>query len=297
MEGRYRCRVALVRAATDDDLDAAFRLADARRTDAGTPGPEREEFARSWAGSETWVAEENGGLIGFVALSSGAPNRAGRRFTQVASPAAGDALLERAEAHARGSDTGCVLTTIESTDRAVAALLERRGFTRTNEILRMWRPLGVEHDAAWPAGAVARTYRDGDDAPVHALLDDAYAGWDGTYEREPHDRWIAEMTGDRQFDPELWFVVERNGDIVACCLNWAPNAGDGWVKDLAVREGERGHGVGSALLQHTFAGYARRGARRVGLKVDAANPSGALRLYNRAGFRTDCRYEIWTKRL
>jgi ribosomal protein S18 acetylase RimI-like enzyme len=35
----------------------------------------------------------------------------------------------------------------------------------------------------------------------------------------------------------------------------------------------------------------------VGLKVDADNPTGAPRLYERVGFVTDRRYGIWAKRL
>ena len=46
-------------------------------------------------------------------------------------------------------------------------------------------------------------------------------------------------------------------------------------------------GLGKALLQHGFREYARRGAARVGLKVDATNPTGAPQLYERVGFVTD----------
>lgn len=289
-------RVSLVRAAADDDLEAAFRLA-SRCGRTAADAPDRDEFARSWAESETWVAERNGDLVGFVALSSGPSLGAARRITHVASDDAADALLERAEGTARTSGSGSVRATVDSRDSTVTSLLARRDYTPRLTILRMWRAIGEEADAAWPDGVVARTYRDGDAAVVHALLDEAYAAWDETYEREPHERWLARMTGDRDFDPELWFVVEREGQIVACCLDWAPSAGAGWIKDLAVRESARGGGIAGALLQHSFAEYARRGAARVGLKVDADNPTGALRLYERSGFRTDRRYEVWAKRL
>ena len=36
-----------------------------------------------------------------------------------------------------------------------------------------------------------------------------------------------------------------------------------------------------------LAEFSRRGCARVGLKVDAANPTGAVRLYERLGFLTD----------
>ena len=69
------------------------------------------------------------------------------------------------------------------------------------------------------------------------------------------------------------------------------------MKDLAVRVDQRGAGLGKALLHHGFREYAARGATRVGLKVDAENPTGAPQLYERVGFVTDRRYEIWLKRL
>ncbi len=57
-----------------------------------------------------------------------------------------------------------------------------------------------------------------------------------------------------------------------------------------MRENERGRGLGKALLRHGFNAYRDRGAERVGLKVDADNPTGAPQLYERVGFVVDRRY-------
>ena len=105
------------------------------------------------------------------------------------------------------------------------------------------------------------------------------------------------MTRHEEFDPTMWFLVEREGALVACALNWKEHDGRGWVKDIVVRADERGRGLGRFLLEHTFGEYAARGAERVGLKVDAANPTGAPELYRRVGFETDRRYGMWTKSL
>jgi ribosomal protein S18 acetylase RimI-like enzyme len=40
-----------------------------------------------------------------------------------------------------------------------------------------------------------------------------------------------------------------------------------------------------ALLRHAFAAFARSGLRRVQLSVAADSPTGATRLYERAGMR------------
>jgi ribosomal protein S18 acetylase RimI-like enzyme len=56
-----------------------------------------------------------------------------------------------------------------------------------------------------------------------------------------------------------------------------------WVQILGVLPEFRQRGLAQALLRHTFEEYARRGLDRVGLGVDAENPTGAVRVYERAG--------------
>jgi ribosomal protein S18 acetylase RimI-like enzyme len=142
-----------------------------------------------------------------------------------------------------------------------------------------------------------RSYTDADAERVHALLDDQYAGWDQSYVGRGHAGWLTFMTEHEDFDPAMWFLVERDGELVACALHWKESQGRGWVKDIVVRESERGRGLAKALLHHAFRAYAERGADRVGLKVDSTNPTGALQLYERLGFVTDQRLEIWQKEL
>jgi ribosomal protein S18 acetylase RimI-like enzyme len=149
----------------------------------------------------------------------------------------------------------------------------------------------------WPDGVTVRTFTDSDAQAVQALLDEAYTAWDDAYVPRPHDDWLQWMTEHDEFDSTLWFLVDRDADLVACGLYWRVHEGRGWVKDLVVREGERGRGLGKALLHHAFAEYRRRGAERIGLKVDAGNPTGAPGLYERVGFVTDRRYGTWVKRL
>ena len=105
------------------------------------------------------------------------------------------------------------------------------------------------------------------------------------------------MTRHDDFDPALFFLVERGDELVACALHWKESNERGWVKDIVVRERERGQGLGKALLQHAFRAYAARGVKQVGLKVDSTNPTGAPQLYERVGFVTDQRLSIWLKRL
>jgi ribosomal protein S18 acetylase RimI-like enzyme len=70
---------------------------------------------------------------------------------------------------------------------------------------------------------------------------------------------------------------------------------EGFVKDLAVRPAFRGRGLGEALLHAVFAEFARRGVREVRLKVDADNPTGAVRLYERVGMRELRRHAVYAR--
>jgi ribosomal protein S18 acetylase RimI-like enzyme len=114
---------------------------------------------------------------------------------------------------------------------------------------------------------------------------------------QSYDAWHTYMTDHEEFDPSLWFLAERNGELIACALHWKEHNRRGWLKDIAVHEGARGAGLGKSLIRHGLRAYEARGVERVGLKVDEANPTGAVGLYAREGFVIDQHLEIWRKPL
>ena len=59
----------------------------------------------------------------------------------------------------------------------------------------------------------------------------------------------------------------------------------------------RRRGLGLALLRAAFAGFFARGTRRVGLEVDADSPTGATRLYQRAGMELTQVHAVWEREL
>jgi ribosomal protein S18 acetylase RimI-like enzyme len=112
--------------------------------------------------------------------------------------------------------------------------------------------------------------------------------------------WRSFNTVDPRFDPTLWWLVEDDGELAAACLNHWHFSGDpafGWVGTLGVRRRWRRRGLGLALLRHSFADFARRGAKRVGLGVDGENTTGAVRLYERAGMRPVRRHDTYERSL
>jgi ribosomal protein S18 acetylase RimI-like enzyme len=122
----------------------------------------------------------------------------------------------------------------------------------------------------------------------YTLLDTSYAAWDHDYVPVAHDEWVQFMLGNDDFDPIVWWLAERDVALVGCALHWV----SGWVKDIAVRESQRGQGIAGSLLRRGFAEFARRGVAAVGLKVDAANPTASIRLYERLGFVTERREQM-----
>jgi ribosomal protein S18 acetylase RimI-like enzyme len=294
--GGYRCHVAEIRDASWEDFDAVFGLLDARSRAAFGISQEKPEYLRQrWQlpAHGKWVAVVDGAVVGYVGLDEA------QELTHTANdPDVGDALLDHAERQARVRGFDYVAATAVPEDEPLYGAVTRNGYTLDREILRMWRMLdGDLPEPVWADGAAPRAYADADAERVHALLDEAYAGWDRDYVSRSHEGWLSFMTAHDDFDPAMWFLVERDDELVACILHWKEQQGHGWVKDLVVRESERGRGLGKALLQHGFCAYAARGADRVGLKVDATNPTGAPQLYERLGFVTDQRLGIWTKRL
>jgi len=296
LRAEYRCPVAEIRGFEPDDFDQVFDLLDARSRAIFGRSEVGKELRRQWLsvpGTDGWVAVEAEAIVGHATL-----NESHDVGVAAVDPAVNDALLATVETRARerGFDTLVVVTVPE--DEPLDALVRRGGFEQVHEVLRMWRELnGDLPEPVWAEGVAVRTYEDADGERVHTLLDDAYLGWDETYVAQSHEGWLSFMTDHAEFDPAMWFLVERDGELVACALHWKEHERRGWVKDIVVAGAERGRGLGKALLHHAFREYAARGVERVGLKVDSSNPTGAPQLYERVGFAIDRRYGTWVKRL
>ena len=110
---------------------------------------------------------------------------------------------------------------------------------------------------------------------------------------EPFERWRTRVARG-QFEPALWLLAVRGDELVGAVLAFAYPSG-GWGETLAVRPGPRRLGIGMALLRAAFAAFRRRGATAVALSVDAENPTGATRLYERAGMRVVYRVDRYEK--
>src|ERR671922_216071 len=75
----------------------------------------------------------------------------------------------------------------------------------------------------------------------------------------------------------------------------ADRRGGGGAAGGGERAGRRG--LGLALLLRSFGQFYERGERRVALSVDIENPTGATRLYERAGMRVEREEVLYEKEL
>ena len=268
-----------VRRGTRDDFDAVTAL-------SGSP----DEVRARWdvpsfdAERHLWLAD---GAFGALY----APDEAVVRGDAAHVPA----LLASIERQARAEAVPQLAFVIAESDEPTWRAYEAAGFQVATVVLEMEIELDEQPpELAAPDRMTLRSYTDADAHAVRALLDSAYASWDATYMPLAHEDWLAFMTNHDSFDPTCWFLgVDARGELAGVCLTWK----EGWIKDLAVAPAARGHGLGESLLRHAFARLYDRGIRRVGLKVDSTNPTGAVRLYERVGMRTVKRHRAYVKKL
>jgi ribosomal protein S18 acetylase RimI-like enzyme len=297
-----------LRSPVPEDAPAISELCNAITSDLYGEDDVDAQAVRGWFSLpdvELRIAERDGEFVAYADVSS----EGGERFNvDLRVPLGGDglaadALLRDAEEWARAHakpDAVIRAFTPERNGTAVDALTRagyrvvRHSFTMEIELRDEFAPVEP------PEGIAFRTFDpDRDERRVYDCLNDAFAeNWG--HRPEPIEHWRARTIAGDRFDPELWWLADDGDDLAGFSLNGWHFSGDprcGWVATLGVRRPWRRRGLGVALLLHSFADFQRRGATRVGLGVDAENPTGAVRLYERVGMRAVRRNDTYEKTL
>jgi mycothiol synthase len=271
------------------------------------------ELREEWDGldldRDAWVVVVDGRLAGVVhvhGLRGGRVLLDGYVHPELTGRGAGSLLLDRAEARARELAADAIAgepiwaeTAHLVGDPKAPELLAARGYTMLRTYHRMIIDLepGIP-SPSWPAGLELRPF----DPERHGrqlkdALDEAFAAEWG-HEKRGYDAWAERVLGVPQFDPELVLVVWDGGEIAAMAVDYQKRLGDwGLVSLLGVRPAWRRQGLGLSLLQESFRRFAERGETVAALGVDSENPTGATRLYERAGMRILWRADVWRKEL
>jgi mycothiol synthase len=298
------------RAPTPDDLNAVAEvLVAGDLQDAGYSVLDADFLQDQWSrvgfelGTDAWVVVHRGNAIvaygqarreGPAVVGSWGVVHPGHRGRGI-----GAWLLERIQQRASELLAGVLSArfrhVINAGDRAAASMLWVEGL---RPVRHFWI-MQIELAVGFEAGPAPEGIELGEVDPrvhlpaVHAVLEEAFADHWG-YHPEPLDRWAAEQTGSPSYDPTLWLLATEAGAPVGALT--ASVSGDrGWVDELGVLAPWRGRGIAGALLHRSFATFARRGCRRVLLNVDAENPTGATRLYERVGMRVVNRWDWWER--
>jgi mycothiol synthase len=202
------------------------------------------------------------------------------------------------EQHAAGRGARRIHSRVFEADSAGRGLLRSLGYSA----VRVFRELRIELEAPppapeWPDGLRIVPFDPGHDAlEFCAAQQEAFADqWDD----KPRDfeSWSKENLGSGRFDAALWCVVRAGDEIAAGTICTGDTYGGGWVHALFTRRPWRKKGVGTALLRDSFGRFWERGEHSIGLGVDAANETGAFRLYERAGMAPVLGLVIYEKEL
>ena len=210
--------------------------------------------------------------------------------------APGRRLLAAAEERARELEPGLARRTRRSTietahlvgDPRAPALLFGRGYARVRTFFRMVRrrleqpeprrcgPTALELRAVRSRRATGRD--------VHAAIEEAFASeWGHEHARLrglAGARLGVDAVRPRASSSSSGTVTRSPPSRSTTPSGWATGAGSG---ALGVRPAWRRRGLGLALLHESFRRFADRGETTAALGVDSENPTGATRLYERAG--------------
>ncbi len=156
------------------------------------------------------------------------------------------------------------------------------------------RPLSAEdrNVPEPPAGLALRDCTgEADRRRAHALLQEAFTEH---FDHQPrtYGQWLEDL-GAAHIDWSLVWIASLDGEDAAVLLSRNDRQSTAWIPSIGVLRARRRRGVAGHLLRHAFAVYAAKGRDSIGLGVDTLNETGALRLYEAHGMRTDYAVDTW----
>jgi mycothiol synthase len=306
-----------IRPAALDDLHAVVALVnDCSIAEGGSPDETAQNLLSDWntpgfaLATDAWAAAApDGKVIGYEQVEVGDAD-AGYELDGYVHPdftgqGIGADLLRLAEERALAALAIDAPTQSAKLHGAIAAanvgarqLFSESGFQLVRHFWRMEIELHAPPNPASlrPGFGIRSFVPSQDERATHAAIESAF---EDHWEHTPvaFEEWSRRQIERDDFDPAFWFLATSGDEVVGTALCYARSADMGWVRHLGVRRGWRGRGLGLALLKHAFGAFYSCGRTTIGLGVDAQSPTGATRLYQRAGMRVTEEYETYQKLL
>lgn len=295
---------------TLDDAQAVCDLVAVCDTeDLGAPDIVLDDVLNMWSGFDldhnVWVAEdENDDLVGYAFLEEDSEEKLfsyGCVRPSARGRGVGAALVAVLEARAlalrdESGKTKRLQGMIPSSCSDAAALFEGQGFAPIRYFKRMTLRLEAEPAAGvLPERFAIVPYVKGrDEQAVYEAYTEAFADhWDFAV---PSIEKFIERTQLPTFEERWWLIAwDSKEDTVAGFALCRMSEDLLFIEHLGVRRCYRGRGLALALLKNVFASSYRAGQINVSLGVDAANPTGAYRLYEKAGMKPENEISIYEK--
>lgn len=298
------------RRATLADLPEALALAQAAdhavlgETD-WTEAELREEWEACDLERDVFLLDLDGRLGAYASIDDRGGGRLvvdGYVHPELTGRGLGSELLRLTEARAReGQPPGTRVSLQNATLRGMPGIDElyaAHGYHVERHFWRMVADLEQEPQVVVPAGVEIRLAGDPEERQLlHQVIEDAFGDhWES--QRRPYEEWAKRVFDVSGFDPTLLWVATAGGEVVGANLCYWKRHGDwGWIGSLGVRRPFRRRGIAEALLATAFRELWHRGERRVALGVDAQSPTGATRLYEKAGMTVFFEALVYEKEL
>jgi mycothiol synthase len=299
-----------LRRPTQNDINEVLALmlrCDQR--DVGMPDSDLNDLKADWErvdlAQDAWLAiDKHNVLQGYGIVS---PRADGKYIAVYDAPGAEDSdlflsLTVLCEGRARSLLKGksdpekrVIVAYISASVSHQKQVLADAGYHITKHLFNLHRDLVGDFPApVWPVGVTLRTVVPGaDDRALHAIIQDAFAK-PGRKEQS-FEEWQAYMMHPGRFISDLWFLLEKEGELIGCvlCFDYTDL---GWVRQLAVRADQRGAGLGRMLLQQALHVFKERGYPKAGLAVESENAS-ALQLYESVGLHEVVHLNEFSKKI
>ncbi|MFC0029729.1 GNAT family N-acetyltransferase [Micromonospora chaiyaphumensis] len=183
----------------------------------------------------------------------------------------------------------------------VAELFRSQGFAPARYYQHLEHPLGhAIPETAIPAGMRIEPWSKKNDEAFRMIRNEAFEDHWGMAPL-PANSWASKIT-NHTFKPEVSFLLRdmTSGAPAGMLVTkyWEADTAATGVRNahfmfIGTLRDYRKRGVASALIGHALRAAADQDYGRASVHVDSANPTGAFRIYEKAGFTSKRRFVCW----